>query len=211
MNTDEAKKILLTTPLKPIVREALKVLLPDLMNYYDLPGEEWRNVTGDAIEFHNDYQVSNFGRIKSFKCGKVTILKPNSDGNGYLCIQFKKGNNEKQFKVHRLVAQAFIPNPDNKLEVNHRDKSGDKRNNCVENLEWATRSENMQHAYDTGLCKKGCENWQAKLTAEQVREIRRDCVPFNRKCGFTEFAKKFNVSANVIRLAYYRETYKDVE
>lgn len=211
MTVNEAKEILLGTPLKPIVRAALNVLVPDLPDYYNLPGEEWRNVTGDAIEFQADYQVSNRGRIRSFKCGKITILKLHDDGGGYLCVQFKNGDNEKQFKVHRLVAQAFIPNPENKPEVNHRNKNGDKHNNCVSNLEWATRSENMQHAYDMGLSKRGCENWQAKLTAEQVREIRRDCVPCDRKKGFKVFAEKFNVSHNVVRAAYYRKTYKDVD
>ena len=72
--------------------------------------------------------------------------------------------------VHVLVAQAFIPNPLNKPEVNHVD--GHKLNCCVGNLVWATLSENRKHAYDTGLNKMGEEHCKAKLTNEQAREIR---------------------------------------
>lgn len=208
MTIDEAKEILLSTPLKSNVREALNVLISDLMSYYDLPGEQWRNFTGDAVEFTADYQVSNFGRIKSFKCRKVTILKSHEFG-GYLCVELKKGDTEKNFKVHRLVAQAFISNVEGKPFVNHID--GVKTNNCADNLEWVTHSENCQHAYDTGLRVSGYKRDDALLTAEQVREIRRNCIPCNRKCGFTAFAKKFNVNANTVRLAYHRKIYKNVD
>lgn len=208
MTVDEAKKILLSTPLKPRVREALNVLLPDLLSYYDLPDEQWRNVTGDAVIFKDDYQVSNLGKVRSFKCGKVTLLKSHDFG-GYLCVELKNGDTEKNFKIHRLVAQAFVPNPDNKPFVNHID--GNKQNNCAENLEWVTHAENCQHAYDTGLRISGYKRDDAALTDEQVRELRRDCIPCNRKCGFNAFAKKFNISANTIRLAYHGMTYKNVE
>lgn len=208
MTVNEAKEILLSTPLKPHVREALNVLVPDLISYYDLPGEQWRNVTGKAIDFKDDYQASNLGRMRSFKCGKVTILKPQSFG-GYLCIELKKGDQEKNFKIHRLVAEAFIPNPEGKPFVNHI--NGIKTDNRAENLEWTTHSENVQHAYDTGLRVSGYNRDDAALLPEQVREIRRDCIPCSRKQGFTVFAKKFNVSANTVRLAYYGKTYKNVE
>ena len=208
MTVDEAKKILLSTPLKPPVREALNVLIPDLLDYYNLPGEQWYNVVGEAISFKDDYQISNLGRVRSFKCGKVTILKPHDFG-GYLCVEFKKGDVEKNFKIHRLVAAALVPNPYGKPHVNHID--GNKHNNCAENLEWTTHSENVQHAYDTGLKRSGCDLSTAKLLPEQVREIRRDCIPFDRQLGFHSFAKKFNVSDNIIRLAYYGRTYKNVE
>ena len=74
MTVNEAKKILLSTPLKPHVREAINVLLPDLLSYYDLPGEEWRDVFTKKIVCDGKYQVSNFGRARSFKAGRVKIL-----------------------------------------------------------------------------------------------------------------------------------------
>ena len=127
MTVDEAKKILLSTKLSPTVREALNVLLPDLASYGDLPGEEWRDVVG----FGGGYQVSNFGRVKSLLKGKIRILKTHLT-LGYLGISLEIGGKKKNCKVHRLVAEAFIPNPENKPEVNHID--GDKLNSFAQVL-----------------------------------------------------------------------------
>lgn len=93
----------------------------------------------------NNYEVSNFGNVRN----KTTlyVLKPMKDGGGYPFIQV----NRKNHKVHRLVALAFIPNPQNKKCVNHL--SGDKTNNNVLNLEWCTHGENLAHAHRTGLKK----------------------------------------------------------
>lgn len=107
------------------------------------------------IEGFPKYKVSNLGRVKSLgfinnlgHFRKGIILKPWDDGKGYLKVQLHK----KSFRVHRLVAQEFIPNPENKPQVNH--KNGIKSDNRVENLEWVTNAENTQHAYDNGLYKE---------------------------------------------------------
>ena len=105
--------------------------------------EIWRDIAG----YEGLYQVSNCGRVKSFYRGG-RILKQ-SLKRGYMFVELYLNTNGKIHIVHRLVAQAFIPNPLNKLEVNHI--NGIKTDNRVENLEWVTRSENEQHAYDTGL------------------------------------------------------------
>ena len=110
--------------------------------------EEWK----DIKSYRGFYQVSNLGKIKNLK-RKEVLLKPYISKQGYLNVKlidpyFKKGNN---YLVHRLVAEAFIPNPENKPQVNHKD--GNKLNNSVDNLEWVTSSENNQHAYNTGLNK----------------------------------------------------------
>lgn len=80
---------------------------------------------------------------------KGRIIKPQIDQDGYVTVKLTYEKKTKGYKVHRLVAIAFIPNPLNKPEVNHKD--GNKRNNTVDNLEWVTRLENVQHAKQTGL------------------------------------------------------------
>ncbi len=109
--------------------------------------EIWKAVADSNGEYH----ISNHGRVKSYKCGKERILKPYLLGGGlpYYAYSLHIKNKRKICKVHRLVALAFIPNPDNKPQVNHKD--GNKTNNHINNLEWVTHQENVQHAWDTGL------------------------------------------------------------
>ena len=104
--------------------------------------EEWK-----VLDFSPEYQVSNTGRIK--KNGK---LKYPSANNGYLRIGILINGKYKTFGVHRLVAEAFIPNPENKPEVNHIDCN--KYNNNVSNLEWTTKRENIEHAIKNNLFSK---------------------------------------------------------
>lgn len=92
------------------------------------------------------YQIGSCGNIRNKNNGRINVPF-DRNRTGYIrAILFDGNGGKKRYFVHRLVAQAFIPNPENKPQVNHID--GDKTNNCVENLEWATRSENMRHAFD---------------------------------------------------------------
>ena len=109
--------------------------------------EEWRKIK----EFPN-YSVINFGNVMNSKTNK--IMKLNVKG-GYYNVSLTNDNNYKTFKVHRLVAISFIENPENKPEVNHKDKN--KLNNNVSNLEWNTRLENCQHR-SIGLVYKSNKN-----------------------------------------------------
>ena len=110
--------------------------------------------------FEGLYEVSNLGRVKALKrkknCNrgwgwiKEHIMKQTTANSEYYRVPLtNKEHLKKYYLVHRLVAQAFIPNPNNLPQVNHKD--GNKSNNCVNNLEWITREDNIKHAYKMGL------------------------------------------------------------
>lgn len=146
----------------------------------------------------NDFiDVSNQGDVKSHgKFVQGEICK-----NGYKRIHVSHNGVDCKFLVHRLVAEAFIPNPENKPCVNHKD--GNKQNNCVENLEWCDYSENLKHAYNTKLrSAKGENNGNSKLTAENVQYIRTHYIKSNREFGFAALGRKFGVDAKTIEHAY---------
>jgi len=105
--------------------------------------EEWKDIKG----LEGYYKISNTGKVYSYKTNK--ILSPGLCGSGYKKVQIGKDKKYKNRMIHRLVAEAFIPNPENKRTVNHID--GNKQNNDVSNLEWNTYSENLKHAYKHGL------------------------------------------------------------
>lgn len=106
----------------------------------------WKAVPG----YGGKYEVSNRGDVRN---PKGEYLKPFPIPKGYLVVDLCHNGKKTHIRVNRLVAEAFIPNPDNKAEVNH--KNGNKADNRVENLEWSTKSENMIHAYRSGLQTKG--------------------------------------------------------
>ena len=107
--------------------------------------EIWKDTDG-----YSDYEVSTYGRVKRKSTG--TILKPTNDSRGYPAVTIIDSVGQHTKNVHRLVASTFIPNPDGKRTVNHKD--GDKRNNHITNLEWNTMSENITHAYRNGLKRR---------------------------------------------------------
>jgi len=162
--------------------------------------EIWKDIEG----YEGSYQVSNLGRIKSLKrntsnvCKKDKILKQKLEKYGYMRVHIRN----KSYLVHRLVALTFIPNLKNKRTVNHKD--GNKLNNHICNLEWATNSENIKHAYDNNLFKEipGCKNrkkvyqydlnnnlikeWESVTQAEKqtkIKNISRCCSSGYRTAG----------------------------
>ena len=153
--------------------------------------EVWKDIEG----YEGLYQVSTCGNIKSLPkirrngtgtyVQKERLLKPSNTSTGYKKVELCKDGKRKGFKVHRLVAIAFIPNPDNKPEVNHID--GNKINNNIDNLEWVTSSENTIHAYETGLSSNKKELDEAKVV-----EL------YNNGTSKEEIAKMFDVSNIVI-------------
>jgi hypothetical protein len=157
--------------------------------------EAWRPCPG----FEGWYEVSDLGRVKRVKAGRGThvgkIQQPAVCKNGdYLYVTLHTMGKAYPKAVSRLVALAFLPNPLNLPEVNHK-KGKEKWNNAVDNLEWSTRSENMQHAFGTGLFgdRKGENHTQARLTWEQVAEIRGRHIP-GRNGNAAALAKEYGVS-----------------
>lgn len=142
--------------------------------------EDWRDVPG----YDGRYQVSNLGRVRSvpyvryqqskhpgvmmYKHHPGKIMTPTGNGSGYLIIGFHNGKNKKNYYIHRLVAEAFIPNPDNLKEVNHIDYN--KSNNIVTNLEWASRKENLEWSHSRCLHPRSKQS-TARLTNIGMRYI----------------------------------------
>ena len=117
--------------------------------------EIWKDIEG----FEGLYQVSNMGRVKSLnyrRTGKEGILKPLNDGRCYQQVKLWKDGKKKWYKIHRLVAQAFLDNSENLPEVNHLDQ--DKTNNKVENLEWCTSKQNCNYGTrNERMAEKHCK------------------------------------------------------
>lgn len=138
--------------------------------------EEWKYVTDNSVPgvYKNTYMVSNFGRVYSNI--RKQMLNPVMTGNGYLRVSIGRIRNghpcHYYVLLHRIVMIEFCPVEGwQNLEVNHRD--GNKTNCCVLNLEWATSSENIQHAFDNGLkhARKGEDAPNAVITLAQAEQI----------------------------------------
>ncbi len=171
--------------------------------------EEWK-----LIEDFPNYQVSNLGRVRSknphFLSKKYRILKPWKTGTGYYEVQFCDGTKRRRCStLGRLVAKAFVDNPQQKAEVNH--KNGQKLDNHYLNLEWVTPSENILHAYRKGLIPfKGGEKCHlSKLKEQQVLEIRR-IAEENPTYGFKAIGDMFNVSGACISKIIRRQRWTQI-
>lgn len=155
--------------------------------------------------FENLYEITDDGCIISIKTGKIS--RGYRTNKGYLSFDFRRQKG-KCVSVHRLVAEAFIPNPENKPQVNHID--GDKTNNRVENLEWVTNGENQIHAFKNNLQKGNFEHPNSKLTLEQVLYIKNNCIVGSKIYGMQTLAKKFNVCNSTIKQIIQGKSYRYV-
>lgn len=149
-----------------------------------MENEIWKKIT----LYDNIYYVSNYGRMRRINGEILPINKSTSD---YTYVSLWIGNKTRHIRIHRLVAKLFVPNPTNKPFVNHID--GDKTNNTSSNLEWVTNSENIQHAYNTGLMPKvrrrNVTINQYDLTGNFIKSW----------CGFKGIEETYNVSRSTIR------------
>lgn len=147
------------------------------------------------------YEASNHGNIRNAKT--LRLLKQHVGNDGYLRIQIAG----KTRLVHRIIADTFLLKPVGKEFVNHID--GNKLNCRADNLEWVTRSENMQHAYNHGLKKPLSRevNGNARLTEEAVAYIREHYIPGDKEFGAKALAKRFGVVHQTICAVVYRQTW----
>ena len=167
--------------------------------------EEWRDIKG----YEGLYQVSNLGRVRSLNCrghkGCIGILTPRLDGKGYEMVALYKEGKARNTKVHRLVAQAFIPNPNNHPQVNHKDE--DKTNNNVDNLEWCTNEYN--HNYGTRnerVAKSLSKKVICITTGEIFNSMREACRKYDINTGrMTECCQGKRKTAGGYKWEYFKE------
>ena len=142
------------------------------------------------------YYISRDGNVYSDKPSGLKKLKLQIDKKGYFVIGLYMNNHQQGFKVHRLVAECYIPNIDNKLQVNHL--NGIKTDNRIENLEWVSNQENRTHSSNNELHKKGSKHPKSKLTVENIKFIKQNYIPKHSEFGGIALSKKFNVSNKLI-------------
>tara|TARA_R110002020_G_C16256725_1_gene770182 strand:+ start:371 stop:877 length:507 start_codon:yes stop_codon:yes gene_type:complete len=167
--------------------------------------ETWKDVKG----YEGSYKVSSLGSIKSvirFKVRTERILKQHILKGGYKYVELCLKGVRKKYLVHRLEAIAFIDNPENKPQVNH--KNGIKTDNKLGNLEWNTRSENQKHAIKEGLrTAKGEKNSQSKLNKYQVIDIRQKVAD---SYSTSWLARMYGVSPSTISDIKARRSWKHI-
>lgn len=157
--------------------------------------EQWKDIAG----YEGIYQVSNEGRVRSldrmitYSNGRVQIcrgkiLSCGSTKTGYQYLSLYKDSKPKNQYVHRLVASAFLQNPDNKPCINHID--GDKTNNHASNLEWCTHSENSKHAYHTGLMTNEIQIRESVKAHNKPVLMKKDGVIIERFASASEAARQ---------------------
>lgn len=176
--------------------------------------EEWHDIEG----YENSYQVSNLGRVRScdrivkYSTGgvrllKSIIIKPQPNLGDYMQVNLYTNSIPIRITIHRFVAKYFVEGYDEGYEVNHLD--GDKSNNRYDNLEWCSKADNIQHAFDTGLIPKmlGSSNPATKLTEEKVLEIDK---LISEGVLQKDIAKLYNVCIKTVSNIKLRRNWKKV-
>lgn len=150
------------------------------------------NMEFKTITTEPNYEISKEGIIRNSINGKIKSQYIGT--TGYYMISISHNNKSKPLRVHRLIAEAFIDNPDRYKCINHL--NGIKTDNSIENLEWCSHIQNMQHAFNTGLANNtGEKNGQCKLTSKQVSEIKQRLISGESQYSI---AKDYPVTRSVI-------------
>lgn len=206
---------------------------------FDKGFEKIKEIWVDIKGYEGLYKISNLGRVKSLnrkyknqygefgnkkefiKTQKISCFnKEEKQKKGYYVVNLAKDDRGKWIRVHRLVAEAFIPNPENKKEVNHKD--GNKLNNKADNLEWVSHQENCLHAWRTGLRKDNEEErirkikekniFLKKITKNMILDIFKNCIFGKNKYNAHYFAEKYGIGLQTVcNIKNLRnETYKKI-
>jgi hypothetical protein len=170
--------------------------------------EIWKDIEIQGIPI-GLYQISSWGNVKSLGgrrggYNNPTLIKQHPIKSGYLKVTLCTNKTQIFTYAHRLVAIAFIPNPSNKLEVNHKD--GNKLNNNVINLEWCSHIENSKHADLNNLRKKGEDCSWSKLTLIESIEIRKKYIP--KIYTMRKLSLEYNVAKGTISAIIKNKTWK---
>lgn len=172
-----------------------------------------KEIFKDIKGYEGLYQISNFGNVKSFIKYKGTnerILKMRANNRGYFYVCLHKKGGQKYFTAHRLAALTFIPNPSNKRTVNHI--NGVKTDNRLFNLEWNTDSENISHAYRSGLKNSsfpiGEKHHSSKHTSKEILEIRD--LAKSKRFKQSEIAEFYNCGQKNIGYIVNRKIWKHI-
>ena len=211
MDKSDEKILLLERNLKTANKKIAELdkkifdLEKDYFCVENLPDEIWKDVEG----YEGIYQISNKGRIKSFHYGRAHLMRGGGGKSGYRTVVLNKDGRSRTKLLHVLIAKTFIPNPEKKPFVNHKD--GDKLNNCVENLEWVTAKENTRHAIENGLIKRnyGTDHQMSKFSDEDIKFIFSVFKKGDRNFGINALAKKFGVNKSTIERIIKGKTYSD--
>jgi hypothetical protein len=167
--------------------------------------QEGTIISGRIIKGFENYFITKCGKVyNTFYCrrNEVKIMKSQIDRNGYEYVKLTNKTKQQKLKIHRLVAESYIENKENKPTVNHI--NGIKKDNRLENLEWSTWGENQKHALDNGLKipKKGESHPMVKLNKEIVLEI------FNSKEKSKYFQDKYNISQSKVSAIRNKKTWR---
>ena len=176
---------------------------------FDYINPQWKRIYIKDQWTH--YEVSNIGQVRNMKTNQILIANLNMDGYPTVGLSIHNDDNihyhRQTCRVHRLVALMFIPNPENKPQVNHI--SGIKTCNWVGNLEWNTQEENITHAYATGLMrhKKGIESSRCQHTEEQVHQV---CQMIQDDIPVYKIAEKLNTTRAFVMGIKYHGNWKEI-
>lgn len=178
--------------------------------------EEWRPIVG----YEKYYEVSNFGRVRSLdriitrknRWNKISefllkgkILTGRIRKNGYYnVIMCSENTNRFEMSIHRAVGLTFIPNPENKKTVNHKD--GNKGNNHIKNLEWSTHSENLKHSFSSGFSK----SYGRKFRHRTIVEVKSIIKMYNKNIPMTKIAGKFKTSTATVHRIVNNLVFKNI-
>ena len=159
----------------------------------------WKRLIYQGKDYGDFYLVSNTGEIKGVKTGKIRSKNINHEGYYFVSGSLGSRNNKKTFKIHKAVAETFMPNLDDSLIVNHKD--GDKLNNNIDNLEWCTHRENIMHAIENNLLTfeylyKRVKNNSTGIIYESITEAAKIYNPRDYREGVKNICNALNGKNN---------------